>query len=171
MCKWLEQSEVGIAELLLIQSQNHAILQYYRVCPNKFWMFNCLSYCSLNQKIQVIFRQAITFSEPWNVFKQLCQNMLRHPVGEPKEINAILPVLNNITLYQASSTKKIKTKCKRLLNYVALHPNIVLQYHASNMHLHIDLDAAYIVAPKVKSRIVGFYYFKNSPSGPLFNYP
>ena len=35
------------------------------------------------------------------------------------------------------------------------------------MQLHIDSDAAYLVAPKVRSRIVGFYYFKYAPNGKI----
>ena len=39
------------------------------------------------------------------------------------------------------------------------------------MHLHVDSDAAYLVAPKARSRIAGFYYFKNSPVGIPFPSP
>ena len=44
-------------------------------------------------------------------------------------------------------------------------PNVTLRYHASNMHLHVDSDAAYLVAPKARSRIAGFYYFKKDTDG------
>ena len=33
------------------------------------------------------------------------------------------------------------------------------------MILHVDSDAAYLVAPNAKSRVAGFYYFKNAPNG------
>ena len=33
------------------------------------------------------------------------------------------------------------------------------------MQLFIDFDAAYLVAPKARSRVAGFYYFKNTPQG------
>ena len=33
------------------------------------------------------------------------------------------------------------------------------------MQLAIDSDAAYLVAPKARSRIAGFYYFKHNPNG------
>ena len=32
------------------------------------------------------------------------------------------------------------------------------------MVLHVDSDAAYLVAPGAKSRIAGFYYFKKAPN-------
>ena len=33
------------------------------------------------------------------------------------------------------------------------------------MILHVDSDAAYLVAPGAKSRIAGFFYFKHAPDG------
>ena len=48
---------------------------------------------------------------------------------------------------------------------------MALRYHASNMHLHIDSDAAYLVAPKARSRIAGFYYFKKDHNGNIMNAP
>ena len=67
--------------------------------------------------------------------------------------------------------KKINTKCTRLLDYVSTFPSIILRYHASDMQLHVDSDAAYLVAPKAKSRIAGFYYFKNNPQGQPLDVP
>ena len=42
------------------------------------------------------------------------------------------------------------------------------------MQLHVDSDAAYLVAPKARSRVAGFYYFKegkNNQSLPHGNHP
>lgn len=42
------------------------------------------------------------------------------------------------------------------------------------MQLFVDSDAAYLVAPKAKSRVAGFYYFKNTPTNhplPLSPHP
>ena len=39
------------------------------------------------------------------------------------------------------------------------------------MQLHIDSDAAYLIAPKAKSRIAGFYYFKCAPNNRPFPFP
>ena len=73
--------------------------------------------------------------------------------------NTLLPALNDIEMHQSKPTRAIQQKCTRLLNYVATFPSVILRYHASNMHLHIDSDAAYFVALKAKSRIAGLYYF------------
>ena len=45
-----------------------------------------------------------------------------------------------------------------LLNYLATHSNTVLRYKASDMCLHIDTDAAYLVAPGAMSRIAVYFY-------------
>ena len=50
-----------------------------------------------------------------------------------------------------------------LLNYLHTYPNAAIRYHASDMHLHIDSDAAYLVEPNAKSRIAGFYYCSTKP--------
>ena len=48
-----------------------------------------------------------------------------------------------------------------LLDYSSTHPNAVIKYYATDMILHMETDAAYLVAPKARSRISGFYYCSN----------
>ena len=67
--------------------------------------------------------------------------------------NTLLPALNEVAMFQSSPTESIKKRCETMLDYVATFPNVTLRYYASNMNLHIDSDAAYLVAPKAKSRI------------------
>ena len=43
------------------------------------------------------------------------------------------------------------------MDYVATYPDAYIRYHASDMILNVDSDAAYLVLPKAKSRIVGFF--------------
>ena len=50
------------------------------------------------------------------------------------------------------------------MDYAATYPNVYIRYFASDMVLHIDSDAAYLVALKAKSRIAGFYYLSNHPT-------
>ena len=45
-----------------------------------------------------------------------------------------------------------------LLDYLATHSTSTLRFHCSDMQLHIDTDAAYLVAPNSKSRVAGYYY-------------
>lgn len=51
-----------------------------------------------------------------------------------------------------------------LMNYLDTHPNATLRFHKSDMQLHIDTDAAYLVAPESKTRVAGSYYLSKSYS-------
>ena len=73
----------------------------------------------------------------------------------------ILPVLNNISMQQSKPTAHTITKCNLLLNDAATYPDYVTRYHASDMILHDDTDAAYLVLPKACSRIAGHFYIRN----------
>ena len=75
--------------------------------------------------------------------------------------NTILPALNTIGSEQSKPTNQTMKKCHRLLDYVATFPNVYLRFCASDMVLHIDSDAAYLVAPEAKSRIAGFYHLNS----------
>lgn len=50
------------------------------------------------------------------------------------------------------------------MDYLATHPFSIIHYHASNMVLHVNSDAEYLVAPNTKSHIVGYYYLSDLPS-------
>ena len=52
---------------------------------------------------------------------------------------------------------------KRLLDYVSTYPQAYLCYYASDMILHIDSDAAYLVASQSKARIDGSYHLSHKP--------
>ena len=65
-----------------------------------------------------------------------------------------------------------------LLDYAHTYPDPKIRYHASDMCLHIDSDAAYLVQPKARSRVAGHYYLSDrmpthdkkpdpKPNGPL----
>jgi len=58
------------------------------------------------------------------------------------------------------------------LNYAATHPDAKVIYRASDMILHIDSDAAYLVSPGARSRAGGYQYLSNKENtvhnGPVF---
>ena len=66
-------------------------------------------------------------------------------------------------------------KVTQLLDYVATHSNAVIRFHASDMCLHVDSDAAYLVLPKARSRLAGHFFLSDhpdlkrtiTPNGPL----
>ena len=84
----------------------------------------------------------------------------------------ILPALNEIASEQASPTQKTQQKAQRLMDYVSTYPNAYIRYYASDMVLHVDSDAAYLVAPKARSRVAGYFYMGNhlnNPANPHLN--
>ena len=50
------------------------------------------------------------------------------------------------------------------MDYAATHQNTYIRYHASDMVLNVDSDAAYLVAPQAKSRIAGYYHLSQNPT-------
>ena len=50
------------------------------------------------------------------------------------------------------------------MEYLHTYTDAYVQYHASGMVLHVDSDAAYLVAPKARSRIAGYFYLAEHPN-------
>jgi hypothetical protein len=63
----------------------------------------------------------------------------------------IKPALNEISGQQAKPTKLTAVKCDMLMDYLHTYPHAVLRFHASNMIVNIESDAAYLVLPKARS--------------------
>jgi len=57
-------------------------------------------------------------------------------------------------------------KVKKLLNYLATHPDTKIRYYESNMILHVHSDGSYLSAPKSQSRAGGFFFLSNNPINP-----
>ena len=60
----------------------------------------------------------------------------------------ILPSLNTLATSHSKPTATTKQKIGQLLDYLDTHSDAKLRYHASDMILHCDKDAAYIVQTK-----------------------
>ena len=78
----------------------------------------------------------------------------------------MLPALNDTSSQQAQPTENTRAKTQKLMDYAATYPDAYIRYYASDMILHVDSDAAYLVLPKARSRIAGYYYF-SKPNGQL----
>jgi hypothetical protein len=78
----------------------------------------------------------------------------------------MLPALNEIGTQQSAPTESTKIKADMLLDYACTYPNAKIRYYASDMVLHVDSDAAYLVLPNAKSRIAGHYYLSATPPKP-----
>ena len=63
----------------------------------------------------------------------------------------MLVALNKIGANQASHTTKTIKKTNMLMEYVAMQPDAIIWFHTSNMCLHINSDAAYLVQLKALS--------------------
>ena len=78
----------------------------------------------------------------------------------------MLTALNEIAAEQAQPTKSTLNKATKLLNYASTYPSTTVRYHASDMILHAETDAAYLVMPNAKSRIAGYFYLSDTPPKP-----
>jgi hypothetical protein len=75
----------------------------------------------------------------------------------------MLPAINKISGSQASPIQKTMKACKMLLDYAATYLLAIIWYHASDMALHIDSDAAYLVLLNARSCYAGHYYMSDHP--------
>jgi len=86
---------------------------------------------------------------------------------EPSNIPCLLH-LTTSALINLIPTQKTMKKIKQLLDYAATYPNAVIRYYASDMILHAESDAAYLVLPKARSRIAGYFYLSSKPKTSKF---
>ena len=77
--------------------------------------------------------------------------------------NTMLPALNEIAASQAKPTQRTQEECNQLLDYAATYPQVYIRYHATDMILRIDSDAAYLVMPNARSRIAGYFQMNDDP--------
>jgi hypothetical protein len=75
----------------------------------------------------------------------------------------MLPAINEISGSQYSPTEKTMKACKMLLDYVTTYPLAGIRYHASDMALHVNSDAAYLVLPNARSHYAGHYILSDTP--------
>ena len=78
--------------------------------------------------------------------------------------SSILPALSEISGLQAHPTEATEKKANMLLDYLSSNSEAKLRYHVSDMILHVNSDAAYLIAPNAKSRIAGYYYLSDLPN-------
>lgn len=76
------------------------------------------------------------------------------------------PGLNELGTTQAKPTDFSNMEANQLLDYIATYPNATIRFYASDMVLHIDSDAAYLVLPNAKSRVAGYFYLSDKPPPP-----
>jgi hypothetical protein len=78
--------------------------------------------------------------------------------------NTMLVALGTLAAAQAHGTQATAKAAVHLLNYAATHPDASIQYHASDMCLHVHSDASYLSESQARSRAGGFFFLSNKPS-------
>jgi hypothetical protein len=82
----------------------------------------------------------------------------------------VLMPLNDIATEQTKATEKTQAAMNQLLDYMAIHPDATIRYHASDMILHIHSDASYLLVSKARSRLGGLFFLgKKSPEHDTIN--
>ena len=84
--------------------------------------------------------------------------------------NTQLDALNELSIKTTTATEEAQEALTQFFNYCASNPDATIIYRASNMILSCDSDAAYLVAPKSRSRAGGYHYLGNK-DGTQFNEP
>ena len=75
----------------------------------------------------------------------------------------MLMALNEIAAHESTPTQFISTKYKQLLDYTANFPDPKNCFTTSDMILHIDFNAAYLVQDGARNRIAGHYILSSHP--------
>ena len=75
--------------------------------------------------------------------------------------NTMLTAINEISAVQATPTQKTLQAVTKLLDYATTYPDTSERFFASNMNLHVDSDAAYLVQPNARSRVAGYFYLSD----------
>ena len=75
----------------------------------------------------------------------------------------ILLALSDIASEQANPTKKTMKRVCQLLDYMAIHPEAKIRFHASDMMLNVHSDASYLSAANGRSRAGGYFFLGSLP--------
>jgi hypothetical protein len=69
----------------------------------------------------------------------------------------VLMPLNDIATEQTKATEKTQAATNQMLDYLAIHPDAAIRYHASYMILYIHSDASYISVSNARGRLGGLF--------------
>ncbi len=83
--------------------------------------------------------------------------------------STVLVALSSIASAQASPTELTLSLIKKLLDYVATHPDAILKYNKSNMVLAVHSDASYLSKPQARSRAGGHFFLSGEVDDPPNN--
>ena len=75
----------------------------------------------------------------------------------------VLMALSSIASEQTKGTELTLEKAYQVLDYLALHPDAVVRFQASDMVLNIHLDGSYLSEPKACSQACGHFLMGSIP--------
>ena len=81
--------------------------------------------------------------------------------------HTILVAFNSIITIQSKLAQDTHHKVNHLLDYLVTNSNYEVTYKASDIILHTDSDATYLIEPGTKSRAGGYFYCFNYISAKL----
>jgi hypothetical protein len=70
----------------------------------------------------------------------------------------VLMPLNDIATEQTKATEKNQAATNQSLDYLGTHPDNTIWYHASEMILHIHINASYLSVSNARSRLGGLFF-------------
>ena len=70
----------------------------------------------------------------------------------------MIVIVNELASQQLKLTQETVKKCNMLIYYARTYRNATIRYHASDMCLHIDSDASYLVQTQSISTVAGHVY-------------
>ncbi len=70
----------------------------------------------------------------------------------------VLMALSSIASEQTQGTTNMMAKVKQLLDYLAMHPNMTIQFRVSDMVLNVHFDASYLSETKAHSRACSNFF-------------
>ncbi len=81
----------------------------------------------------------------------------------------VLMVLSTIASEKAHGTENMMQKTKQLLDYLAMHSEATVRFHASEMVLNIHSDASYLSEANAHSRACRHFFmgWKANPTKPI----
>jgi hypothetical protein len=77
------------------------------------------------------------------------------------DLTVLMP-LNDISTEQTKVTEKTQAATSQLLYYLATHPEALIRYNASDMILHIHINASYLSVSNAQSRLGGLFFLGNT---------
>jgi hypothetical protein len=153
---WVEISMPGYIKKVLLKFQ-HSFPKRFQFAPHKWTepVYGKTRQYAIEKDTDPLLQASDT-----KIVQQIVGNLLYYAQAIE---SPMLPSLNEIQHRQATPTQNTLEKCRMVLDFCACHPDGKIRYYASDMILHSDTDAAYLVLPGAKSRIAGYYFLAEQP--------